>query len=686
MRFSVRLLFGFLSLSLLLLTFSKVSFAQTTTPSPTPYVLAPDTNPNVPQNMSTYTQSVMLNMVNALNCQLTGINTLSPMEKCLGVDQKTGKIGFVENGGGVIGVLDKMTTALFVIPVHSINYISYLKNSFGIAKPTYAAAPCDPSVTGIGFCGLTPLLDAWSAFRNLVYLLFTFVFVVIGIAIMLRVKLDPRTVMTIQNQIPKIIIGIVLVTFSFAIAGFLVDMMYVSIYLVFGIFNSIPHSNLGVTVAQLQGAPAIEMANHLTDGGIFGVVTNISSPITGLLTNMLGIGFSLESMANLTNPLNDLIHALSIIGGTYVGIQVAQVSQGLLSAILPANDLVGAAAGAASVLGFEALFRVLIPNAIIFLVIFIAIIFALFRLWFVLIQAYIFILIDVIFSPFYIIAGLLPGSKMNFESWLRDIVSNLSAFPVTIGMFLLGRTLISALSDSTTASSLFVPPLVGNPVSAGTSPLGAIIALGIILSTPNVLQMTKNALKAPKVDLGAPGKMLGIGQSIVGGTAGTAWSRFMKKDQYGQPLGYGAQFVDRKISKPWARRLLGWKVPEKQKPKGIAELADQRAQFTPPTAGADVQGAEFIPPVGHTPPSTGGHTPPPTGGTPGTGPTTPPHAPTGGGTPPPAGGASTTSGTTSERTSSVTRMRGSSPWAYRTAQRLENWKNNGMKLPFRKKP
>lgn len=616
MRFSVRFLFGFLSLLLLLLTFSRVSFAQTTTPSPTPYVLAPDTNSNVPQNMSTYTQSVMLNMVNALNCQLTGINTLSPMEKCLGVDQKTGKIGFVENGGGVIGVLDKMTTALFVIPVHSINYISYLKNSFGIAKPTYAAAPCDPSVTGIGFCGLTPLLDAWSAFRNLVYLLFTFVFVVIGIAIMLRVKLDPRTVMTIQNQIPKIIIGIVLVTFSFAIAGFLVDMMYVSIYLVFGIFNSIPHSNLGVTVAQLQGAPAIEMANHLTDGGIFGVVTNISSPITGLLTNMLGIGFSLESMANLTNPLNDLIHALSIIGGTYVGIQVAQVSQGLLSAILPANDLVGAAAGAASVLGFEALFRVLIPNAIIFLVIFIAIIFALFRLWFVLIQAYIFILIDVIFSPFYIIAGLLPGSKMNFEAWLRDIVSNLSAFPVTIGMFLLGRTLISALSDSNTASSLFVPPLIGNPQSAGTSPLGAIIALGIILSTPNVLQMTKNAFKAPKVDLGAPGKMLGIGQSVAGGTAGMAWSRVMRRDQQGNAVGWGAHYLDTKIKRPAVRRLLGWNVPKEERPDEIARQAQQRAQDTPPTPIGHVPG------TGGTP---GGHTPPPTGpaGTGGTPPTTP---------------------------------------------------------------
>ena len=88
--------------------------------------------------------------------------------------------------------------------------------------------------TGTGFDGLKPLLPLWTVFRNIVYILFVLVFVIIGVAIMLRLKIDPRTVMTIQNQIPKLIIGILLVTFSFSIAGFLIDIMYTSIYLIGG--------------------------------------------------------------------------------------------------------------------------------------------------------------------------------------------------------------------------------------------------------------------------------------------------------------------------------------------------------------------------------------------------------------------------------------------------------------------
>src|SRR5581483_6429401 len=79
---------------------------------------------------------------------------------------------------------------------------------------------------------LSPLFPIWTYVRNLAYLCFVILFIFIGFMIMFRIKIKAQTVATIQNTIPRIIIAIILITFSYAIAGFLIDLMYV----VIGIF------------------------------------------------------------------------------------------------------------------------------------------------------------------------------------------------------------------------------------------------------------------------------------------------------------------------------------------------------------------------------------------------------------------------------------------------------------------
>ena len=206
-----------------------------------------NTNPDVPNNLHNWTQNVMIEVMSALTCQLAGVDPINPKQGCLGIDSASGKIGFLPSpqtglpanalhrqvqAGGAIGFMGNMIATLYTPPLHTADYFRDLASNFGINKKAYAE-----NTGGTGFQGLTPLIGIWSAFRNIVYLLLVVIFVVIGLAIMLRVKIDPRTVMSIQNQIPKIIIGILVVTFSFAIAGFLIDLMWVFIYLIFGIFS-----------------------------------------------------------------------------------------------------------------------------------------------------------------------------------------------------------------------------------------------------------------------------------------------------------------------------------------------------------------------------------------------------------------------------------------------------------------
>lgn len=443
----------------------------------------------------------MIEVMLALTCQLVGVDPTQPNGQCLGVDQQTGKIGFLPTGnlekgeiGGAIGGMNNMIAMLYTPPIHTSDYFQHLASNFGIVKNAQA------QTTGTGFEGLKPLLNLWTAFRNIVYLLFVIVFVAIGLAIMLRIKVDPRTVMSIQNQIPKIIIGILLVTFSFAIAGFLVDLMWVVIYLVFGLISGISGdiatSVSGLNPAALQGTSPLGVQGF---GGIASITWNAGNSILGSVTNLLGLGLLDLSFMNI------LIHAMSVGAGFFV----AFFTEGFKVAGFSIPGVQEAIKGGAAAVLVEAGLRWAIPYTIAYLVIFIALLIALFRLWFSLLMAYINILIDVVLAPFWIVGSLVPGSPVSAVGWLRDIIANLAAFPAVIAMFLLGKVFMHSFGKTPASGQNFVPPLIGNP--GDVSAIGALIGLGIILMTPNVVSMVKAALKAPKFDSG-------LGKAISGGT------------------------------------------------------------------------------------------------------------------------------------------------------------------------
>ena len=493
----------------------------------------------MPNNLHNWTQSVMIEVMSSLTCQLVGIDTTSSNNQCLGFDQKTGKIGFLPAGnlakgevGGAIGGMSGMITALYTPPAHTSDYFRDLALNFGIAKQTYAQR------TGVGFQGLSPLMNIWTVFRNIVYLFLVIIFIIIGLAIMLRVKIDPRTVMTIQNQIPKIIIGILLVTFSFAIAGFLIDMMWVLIYLLYGLISG-ASSDIAASVRQLnpallQGRTPLEM----TGWDIFGMANNVAVSTRDVIANTLhignipmwsGVSNILDAVTKLSfQPLGDgipnfIIDALSIASGTIVGARWAQIVGNftVFGTQIPTGTVAAAIAGLATFTLVEESVRFIIPWSIVFIIILIATFTALIRLWFTLLMSYVMILIDVVLAPFWIIGGILPGSQINFSGWLKDMAANLMAFPAVIFMFLVGKVFMDSFANTPNA---FAPPLIGN--ISEPKLFSSLIGIGIILITPNVVNMLKQMLKAPKMDTGigralAPGTGIptqsarGIGQTMV---------------------------------------------------------------------------------------------------------------------------------------------------------------------------
>src|SRR3990167_2318989 len=157
MRFSARIFFSFF-LSLIILATPARALAEST-------LLNPSLNPDVPQNLHTFTQSAMIEVLSSFSCVIVGSDIINPQQKCLGIDLKTKKIGYVESGGGLIGIMGNMIGMLYTPPAAMIDYTNYLSQNFGMTKKANAQF-------GSGFASISPLIPIWQSFRNIVYLLF----------------------------------------------------------------------------------------------------------------------------------------------------------------------------------------------------------------------------------------------------------------------------------------------------------------------------------------------------------------------------------------------------------------------------------------------------------------------------------------------------------------------------------
>lgn len=487
MKFAARFVFFVFCFFVFVLVIKLPTYAQIQQHS---LSLTANTSPDVPNNLHANVQSLVIEATSALSCQLVGIDANNPLQHCLSISSKTGQLGFSQNGAGAVGTLDTLISVLYIPPAHVSDYIRYLSKNFGIVKPAYA------QTGGFGFTGITPLVGIWTTFRNITYLLFVVIFVVIGLAIMLRVQIDPRTVMSVENQIPKIIVGLILVTFSFAIAGFLIDMMWVGTYVTINVIGRSTKDDLINKTTSQANTPPVgfvnEMYNNQNFGGVLGVANNSSADLQNIVQSLLapnGVeGILKDFQLKETDPN---IGLPGLILGT-IGQLISAAVGGLISV---------------AIRGFAFVF-------IIF-----ALLIALFRLWIQLIKAYVFIILDIVLSPFWIIFGLLPGSPIGFGSWIREMLSNLIAFPTAIGMFMLGYIFMIAFKEATDRTNLFVPPLIGNPSS--TSAISGLIGLGVILMTPAVVDMMKDLLKAPQFKYTAAiGQSIGAGQRFVTGSVG----------------------------------------------------------------------------------------------------------------------------------------------------------------------
>jgi hypothetical protein len=462
----------FVLVGIITLFFPIASYAQT-------LLTNPQVAPNVSQDQHTFVFTLASDVMSSLDCFVIGIDPQGPNYQCLTYNSQTKLYSYDPNqSGGLVGSMLAAIPAVYNIPIHTKDYTQYVANNFGFSKHSYAATnPIGPTFQskagsqGTGFQQLQPLLPFWEAMRNLVYLLYVIAFMVIGIGIMLRAKMDPRTVMSIQNQIPRIVTSILLVTFSYAISGILIDAMYVTIYSVYGIAarinvfdNDASKDTFLRTQDDIFGQNPLDFANNVFS--LTGISVSAGSEGSGVVTNLLLPREWAGTTADDTPFFGGLKTILSVATG-----DIANVVKVVVVALIG-----------------------LLASAILPFIIGVAIIVSLFKLWFTLIKSYVIIIINIILSPFWIFLGVFPGSKVNFESWLRQLIAYLMVFPAVILLFLFAK-LVSVSFAHGDSSTYFMPPLMGT-LSAPQF-LSNLIGVGVILIGPILLDQIIAILKAP---------------------------------------------------------------------------------------------------------------------------------------------------------------------------------------------
>jgi len=449
---------------------------------------------------------------------------------CLTINPETRKLGMAPAGlatdepkiGGILGTTTNLISSLYTPAITSSDYTQYISSNFGIVKKAHAQS--------YGFEGLKPILKLWIAMRNVAYTLLTLGFVFIGIGVMLRIKIDPRTVMTIQNQIPKVIVSIILITFSYAIAAVMVDLTWVTTYAGISLLTANDNPNVANCTPDKTPQKLSEKAAS----------TLLQTPFTYF--NQIFARCSTEKTFGILLPddRDGGFHTMSRDVANNFGQTIGNVARSL---IFDPDDN-DASCGLTFFLNLKQCIKkggvnliAGVLTIVVLLVIFVILVVTLFKIWFMLLKAYLYTLFYVIIGPIYIVFGLLPSKPLGFEKWLRALFVNLAIFPLMAYLFVGARLLMDLYGkgDYATANQ-YVPPLIGNPV--GGVNFGALLAFGAIMMGPQLQQILQEKMGVKGV--GSPGLIaagIASGASVIGGPASRAVKHLNRRDSQNNAVG-----------------------------------------------------------------------------------------------------------------------------------------------------
>lgn len=473
----------------------------------------------------------------------------------------------------IFGFMSNMITTPFSKPPASFTYWAYsgLKNA-GFIPQSYAAE-------GIGFAAISPFMNLWKIFRDLSYMLLVLVLVAIGFMVMFRMKLNPQTIISVENALPKIVVSLILITFSFAIAGFLIDLMYIIIALSISLLSN---NNFYYNVAEFQ--------QKYLNGSFSTISESLAPKITTStgISSFGGLGFFIGFGNSVINLLPHWLNALlrSVLGGisawgflkfmqtntTMVAItkSLDNIILGLLSAVVGVGNV---PSGAANVILY-ALYIILsfgvgfflFPQLIVGVLIGITAIMVLFRIFFMVLKAYLQIILLIIFAPIFMLFEAIPG-RSAFAYWFKNLFAEILTFPLLVIFFIVGYIIVNTFAAP--SANVWTPPFLYG-IDATT--LSALFGVGFLFLIPDLVKLVKELMgvKPLPISIGLGTIFAGAG-AAVGGGIGLA-------GQYGSLALAFPKLRGLAEKLPGLGGLFGEKIPTKRTEVGSAGAAQEPAK------------------------------------------------------------------------------------------------------------
>lgn len=439
-----------------------------------------------------YTDLLVHNIFHTFSCLAVGQSVIG--QPCLtyqfqknaqGMMQEIPVLSSTNLSGGTLGAVTGLIAGLYQNPpVRTVDYLASVGKGLGIVKEAQAQG-----VVGSGANVLSPIINLWQASRNIAYVIMIIIFVVIGMMIIFRQKINPQTVITAQAALPGLVIGLILITFSYFLAGLISDTAFVGVNLVGHYFSAaqpgsnpklaqdISSDNIGNIFSQFVGmissgdiSSIINSVLNSLDGGvqfwvrlfagIIGFQTGAS--LGGPIGSLAGAGFC----GAVTGPLAPFCAALSGLAGQFV----SGVILGSLAATRPGETF----------------------GLVLYFVAMAILIYTMFKLLLRLINSYLTIIFLVISAPFQFLFSSLPGRQGLATDWILNLLANVLAFPAVFAVFYF----VAYLWGSDTAPGQFFGITSQlNPTDTQTLPLlGGIdlhfirilLAFGALIATPTI--------------------------------------------------------------------------------------------------------------------------------------------------------------------------------------------------------
>lgn len=434
------------------------------------------------------------NFSHAMSCILIGQSPISPCldykmyKDAAGIVRSVPVLADANTSNGVLGLtLSMVGEVVETKPVSSSVFIANLGEQIGIKSAS-------AQVAGSGSTVLSPIFKLWEVSRNLAYLIMILVFLVVGLMVMFRQRVNPQTVISVQLALPGLVIGLIMITFSYFLASLISDIAFIGTNLV-GYYFTLAQGGGDIT-----GSPLI----------------NVSGQEENMLTifsRFVGIVDVGDVQSTLVGVVGNLSPGAQFLLRLFAGFVTAQFILPLAGAIPPPWGLF--AAPIATVL--TGAIGALTPESVFALVIWFisgaVLMYSMFKLLFKLISNLLNIIFLTIASPFYFLMAALPGRQGIATTWFMNMLCYVLAFPAVVAMFYFAAFILKAVDPNTVyepfriANGATVTSTASFPLLGGINLriINLLLAFGALVATPAIPDIICKAIGK----LGPAGQMIG---------------------------------------------------------------------------------------------------------------------------------------------------------------------------------